>query len=431
MSVTPAAFSAALTPLWPSGATAAAVAVSGGPDSLALALLAAAWAKEQGVALTALTVDHGLRPESATEAGQVGRWLADRRIPHQTLRWDGVKPTANIQAIARQARYDLLASWCRAHGVSVLLLGHHADDQIETFLLRLGRGSGLRGLSGMRPVTACAGVTVLRPLLDFSKADLQATVAAAGQAWLEDPSNHHPHFSRSQVRDLAAQLPAAGISAQRVLLAVRNLQRASDAIDTLVAERLRLACDMRPEGYAVLSEAALEGPDELALRTLAAVLQMVGGKIQTGRLDALEALLTELRQAQRVRRTLQGCGVVREAAGALRVWRELADVAPRTDAVDGMIWDSRFRITLAADAAGLQIGALGTAGWQQIRADLAAPCRVPYPVRLALPALWQGEKILSVSHLGWARPEWTDSCTAVFAPLCHPTIFKGPELTYI
>lgn len=431
MPVTPAAFCAVLTPLWPGGATAAAVAVSGGPDSLALALLAAAWAQERGVTLTALTVDHGLRPESATEAQQVGQWLAERGIPHQTLRWEGVKPTANIQAIARQARYDLLTGWCRAHGVPVLLLGHHADDQIETFLLRLGRGSGLRGLSGMRATAECNGVTLLRPLLAFFKADLQATLTAAGQAWLEDPSNHHPHFSRSLVRDLAAQLPAAGIPARRVLLAVRNLQRASDAIDALVAERLWRACDIRPEGYAVLSQAALEGPDELALRTLAAVLQMVGGKIQTGRLDALEALLAELRQAQPVRRTLQGCGVVREAAGALRVWRELADVAPRTDAVDGMIWDSRFRMTLAVDAAGLQIGALGTAGWRQIKADITAPCRVPYPVRLALPALWQGEKILSVSHLGWARPEWTNSCTAVFAPLCHPTIFNGPELTYI
>jgi tRNA(Ile)-lysidine synthase len=208
VALTPAAFAAVLAPLWPKGAGAAAVAVSGGADSLALTLLMRDWAAAHGVALTALTVDHGLRPESTAEARQVGAWLAARGISHQVLAWDGDKPTANIQATARQARYDLLTSWCRARGAPVLLLGHHADDQIETFLLRLGRGSGLRGLSAMRAIEKRNDIMVLRPFLATPKQALLETLRTCGQPWLDDPSNFDMRFRRSHVRALAAQLPA-------------------------------------------------------------------------------------------------------------------------------------------------------------------------------------------------------------------------------
>jgi tRNA(Ile)-lysidine synthase len=430
--VTAAVFRAALQPLWPDGARAAAVAVSGGPDSLALALLAHSWAQAQGVCLTALTVDHGLRQNSAAEAQQVAAWLAARRIPHQILRWDGPKPTANLQALARKARYDLLTGWCNAHRVPVLLVGHHADDQIETFLLRLGRGSGLKGLAGMRAAEAWNGVPLLRPLLGISRAALRETLIAAGQPWLEDPSNHDPRFSRSPVRELAVRLPAAGIPPQRVLLGLRNLQRASAAIDAIVTERLQHHCTVRPTGDAVLAPTALHGPDELALRTLATLLQHVGGAGQTGRLVALEALLQALRQPAPLRRTLQGCLVRRESAGdAVQFCREPAAVTARISAADGGMWDNRFRITLAAAATNLQIAALGADGWRQVRATRNFSCRVPDPVRLTLPALWRGDTLLAVSLLGWALPGWADSYTAVFAPLPHPAIFKGAELTYI
>lgn len=147
-----------------------ALAVSGGSDSMALALLASAWAEAKGGEATALIVDHGLRRGSAAEAGRVRAWLRARGIGCRILRWRGAKPAANLQAAARAARYALLTGWCRKAGILHLLLAHQQDDQAETLLLRLGRGSGLDGLAAMAPLASGADLRLLRPLLDFPRA---------------------------------------------------------------------------------------------------------------------------------------------------------------------------------------------------------------------------------------------------------------------
>ena len=159
-----------------------AVAVSGGPDSLCLCLLAAGWAAARGGAVSALIVDHGLRPEAAAEARQVAAWLRARRIDHHVLRWAGAKPATGIQAAAREARYRLLGDWCRAAGVLHLLLGHHLDDQAETVALRQARQSGAEGLAGMAAVRELAGLRLLRPFLTVPKTRLLATLEGAGPA---------------------------------------------------------------------------------------------------------------------------------------------------------------------------------------------------------------------------------------------------------
>ena len=141
-----------------------AAGVSGGADSMALAVLLHAWAGARGGRVTALTVDHGLRPEAAREARRAGRTLRSLGIGHRSLRWEGPSPTANLQAEARRIRYGLLEDWCARHGVLQLALAHHRDDQAETLLLRLGRGSGLDGLAAMSPVSARAHIRLLRPL---------------------------------------------------------------------------------------------------------------------------------------------------------------------------------------------------------------------------------------------------------------------------
>lgn len=152
-----------------------AVAVSGGADSLALTLLADEWARSRGGAVLALTVDHGLRPEAADEARMVGRWLAARGIAHAILHYRGERPVANIQARARALRYRLLLDRCRAEGVVHLLIAHHREDQSETVLLRLGRGSGVSGLAAMRPIMEMPEARILRPLLSIPRARLAET----------------------------------------------------------------------------------------------------------------------------------------------------------------------------------------------------------------------------------------------------------------
>ena len=177
-----------------------AVAVSGGPDSLALLLLAERWAAARGGSVWALHVDHGLRPESAAEAARLAGWLAARGIPCRILRWPGPRPASRVQATARAVRLALLEEACAQAGILHLLLAHHADDQRETVAMRASRGGAQAGLAGMAAVRETAFVRILRPLLDLPKARLRATLEALGQPWIEDPSNHDPRFERARLR---------------------------------------------------------------------------------------------------------------------------------------------------------------------------------------------------------------------------------------
>ncbi|WP_244434174.1 tRNA lysidine(34) synthetase TilS, partial [Azospirillum sp. B506] len=187
-------------------APAVAVGVSGGGDSVALVLLLRHWVAERGGTLLALTVDHGLRPESGDEAAAVGQAMARLGVPHRVLRWEGTKPSAGVQAAARTARHRLLGAACAGAGILHLALAHHRDDQAETVLLRLARGSGIDGLAGMAPVRADGAVRVIRPLLGFSHDRLLATCRAEGVDWIEDPSNHNPRFARARLRAARALL---------------------------------------------------------------------------------------------------------------------------------------------------------------------------------------------------------------------------------
>lgn len=193
-----------------------AVAVSGGPDSLALAILADRWARARGGTAWALTVDHGLRPESAAESEIVGGWLAARRIPHAVLSWEGAKPATGIQEAARTARYRLLTAWCAARGCLHLLLAHHREDQAETFLIRRRAGSGMDGLAGMAAVRELPHVRLVRPLLAVAKTRLVALLGAEGQDFLRDPSNANPIFERSRLRlAISAEAIEAAVAAAK------------------------------------------------------------------------------------------------------------------------------------------------------------------------------------------------------------------------
>jgi len=179
-----------------------AVAISGGPDSVALLLLAAAAFPGR---VSAITVDHGLRAGAAAEAAIVAAQCAARGIPHATLLWTGDKPSANIHAAARDARYGLMADWCAAHGIAILLTAHHADDQAETLLMRLARASGSGGLAGIRVRRDLGqGVVLVRPLLGTRRDALAAVVATSGWHPVDDPSNRDPRYARTHARRLLA-----------------------------------------------------------------------------------------------------------------------------------------------------------------------------------------------------------------------------------
>ena len=218
-----------------------AVGVSGGPDSLALVLLVDRWARQRGGQAWALTVDHGLRAESAMEARVVAGWLAARGIPHDTLTWAGTwtgdKPTTGIQEAARDARYRLLTGWCRAHGVLHLLTAHHRQDQIETHLIRRRAGSGTDGLAAMSAVRELPGCRLVRPLLAVPPARLLAVLAEEYQPFLRDPSNLDPAFERARLRTAGDRAGEAPSDAAFAMLREHGRRRMAGehALDALIA----------------------------------------------------------------------------------------------------------------------------------------------------------------------------------------------------
>lgn len=386
------------------------VAVSGGADSLALALLAARWARDRGGEALALTVDHGLRPDSAAEAARVGGWLAARGISHRILAWEGEKPRSDLQAAARDARYRLLGEACAGLGILHLLLAHHLDDQAETVLLRLGRGSGLDGLAAMAPERPTPWGRLLRPLLSVPRARLEAALRHMGQDWVNDPSNANPVFARARMRRLAPVLTAEGLSAGRLAAAARALARARDAVDAMVAEAAARHVVLDPAGYALLDPAALAGmPEEAGLRLLARLLLAVGGEAHTPRLERLERLYAALRDGSGGARTLSGCRIVPQGRSVV--------ICREPERVEGMLsltpgtrirWDGRFEAVVAADAPpGLRLGALGNQGRRKVTELLGRTRPEPVPACACptLPALYHERGILAAPYLGYNRDE--------------------------
>lgn len=374
-----------------------AVAVSGGRDSLALALLADAWARERGGAVLALTVDHGLRAESAAEAARAGEWLTARGIAHRVLAWQGDKPAANLQAAAREARYALLRRACGEAGILHLLTAHHRDDQAETLLLRLGRGSGLFGLAGMAAESVFPECRLLRPLLPVSREALAATCRAFDQPWIDDPSNGRADYARVRLRGLAPLLAAEGLTAERLAATADRLGRARAAQESAVAAVLAAAVDLHHDlGFAALDpDPLLAAPEEVGLRALAAVLACVGGGAYAPRLESLEGAYGRLGQEPL---TVAGCRIVRRGGGWI-VCREAGRAAAPVPLAAGA-WDGRWTWPAPTAAAeDYSIGAVGEGGLLHVPREVRRG--LPAVVVEGLPALERGGVPVAVAPLQW------------------------------
>lgn len=306
-----------------------AVAVSGGGDSLALMHLLADFARARGLPPPiVLTVDHGLRPASGKEARQVAAWAKAAGLKAHILKWRGAKPARGLEAAAREARYRLMGTWLRKNAIATLFVGHTQDDQAETFLLRLARGSGLDGLSAMRalapfPLPGFETLSLRRPLLALERDALRAFLTARGQAWLEDPMNQDTAFDRVKIRGARAALEAAGLSAARIAAAAAHLSRARAALEVMTEAVLARAARPVPEGVLLDPAALAAAPPEVALRALAAVLMAVSGAAYRPRFESLERLLAALTSVGGIRgQTLHGCHIGPVPGGALLVRRE-------------------------------------------------------------------------------------------------------------
>ena len=302
------------------------LAVSGGPDSIAMMWLAARWrrALKRGPQLIAVTVDHGLRSEAAREAREVKHLAKILDLPHRTLRWSGAKPKTGLPAAARDARYRLLAKAARAAGATHVLTAHTRDDQAETLLMRMSRGSGIAGLGAMARQSQRDGVVLARPLLQVPKARLVATLKKAKISFADDPTNRDTGFTRPRLRAIMPALAAEGFDARNLSRLAARLARANTALELLVdgAERYLALGQLDPDhaGFDATAFAALA--EEIRLRLLLRRIDRVGheGPAELGKVEALLAALDRGPAKGRIRlkQTLAGA-LVSLADGRIRI----------------------------------------------------------------------------------------------------------------
>lgn len=370
------------------------VAVSGGSDSTALLVLL----HEAGADLRAVTVDHGLRPEAASEARAVARLCGQLGVPHETLRWQD-RPEGNLQAAARAARYRLMTDWARARGIGVIALGHTLDDQAETFLMRLRRGSGVDGLSAMAEVTERAGLLWWRPLLDLRREELRAMLRARGIGWAEDPSNEDSRFERVRTRRALAALEELGLTPEALAETAARMRRARAALVEQTRALAEAAAEARAVGSVRLDVAALAAaPEEIRLRLLAHALMWVSGAEYRPRLEPLQALWRAAVGGRAA--TLSGCLAAPLDRGQVEIVREPATmeriVAPSAPG----LYDGRWEVGAGAG----EIRPLGEDGlallpdWRtsaESRAALAAS-----------PSLWADGELRAAPFAG-RQGDWT------------------------
>lgn len=379
-----------------------AIGVSGGPDSLALALLIQRWADDRSGSLLAVTIDHGLRAEASAEAVETGRQLAGRGIDHQIATWRPGEPGAVGQAKAREARYRLLARVCRSRGYSTLLLAHHRGDQAETLLQRLEHGTGPMGLAAMAPVGLRRGIRVLRPLLAIPKARLEATCRAAGLVPVRDPTNENITHERPALRRLLAQGGEAAAQA-RVAAFARAAGRGRTAAGHLDAEAARasLGC-IRPvsAGYAWLDAGRLAAVGPLAAERAVGLLVAAIGGAEYARGEGLEGFTAWLRsgaaegRGKTFGRVYARRGRDERDRPSILVCREPANLQERGLGGSATpLWDDRFRIDLRP--VGLPTGRLAALG-AELGNEFKEIWACPSDVARTLPGLWLNGEIVAL-----------------------------------
>lgn len=334
-----------------------AVAVSGGADSLALTLLLQHFCQSRNIKLVALTVDHGLREKSEKEAEQVRNWLAAQDIELHILTWIGHKPNANIHDEARNARYRLMGQWCADNEILHLFLAHHKQDQAETFLMRLFRGSGIDGLSAMKTISEfpTAKTTgnfpkIVRPLLDVDKARLEDYLRQSGQEWIEDPSNENKKFTRVQIRELLQNSEIEGLNVDRLSATATRMQRVRSLLEEQTGTAESDYVSYSEFGYARLDRDFHKNlHEEISLRLLSQILKNIGGSEYPPRHQKLMALLDNLEKSEFSGQTLSGAIIFQISEGQIIFTRELKDVPLEINISKAKqcLWDNRYLLEIA------------------------------------------------------------------------------------
>jgi len=372
--------------------TALGIAVSGGSDSVALLHILAGLRGQHDVKLRAVTVDHRLRAEAAQEARQVGVLCEGLGVPHDVLEWRDWDGSGNLQNEARAARYALMGEWARRYDLPVVALGHTANDQAETVLMRLARRAGVDGLSGMPARHAAHDVDWVRPLLRISRQDLRDYLMARDVVWSEDPSNDDLGYDRIKARRALEQLSVLGIDVETLTVVADNMSDARKALDwqSFLAAREFGCIDA---GAVVYSARKMRTqPDEIQRRLLVHAIRWIMRKDYPPRREAIASVRHRLEQG--TGSTVDGCQIVIHQ-GQVWIFREYNAVANLRDQPYD-VWDGRWRLHCTEPVlalAGLEVRALGAAGLSQLK-DWRDTQR-PRAMLMGSPSVWQGERLLA------------------------------------
>ena len=379
------------------------IAVSGGGDSMALLHLFARWSAKTGHPIAAVTVDHGLRDGSAKEAAGVAKYCAEIGVEHEVLLWQDWDGHGNLQAVARDARYRLMADWAARNGVGGIVLGHTKDDGAETYVMRLSRKAGVDGLAAMDTEFERGGMRYARPLWMVTRKELRDYLTRNDVAWVEDPSNYDVDFERVRVRKALSELAGLGLGADALQHSSIVMRQARDALEFYTAqEARRLAVAI---GADLVMPHKPDVPDEIARRLRAKAVQWMGHMPYPPRLTSMLHLMEGL--SLEGTHTLGGA-VVTMKDGQLRFARELNAV--RMSACKTTeIWDGRWTFD-GPHADDLHVRALGEGiilcpDWRE--------AGLPRLSLMASPAIWQGNHLVSAPLAGYSQG-WTARIVADF-----------------
>ena len=284
------------------------VAVSGGPDSLALAFLAKIYSIKKKLISKFLIVDHKIRPDSTKEAHTVKKILSKHLINAEILTCRGNKPIKNIQSLARKKRYEILFAESDRLKIDNILLGHHKNDLFENFFIRMLRGSGLKGLVSLDKEVKSGKKNLLRPLIDYKKEDLIFIAKFVFNFYVEDPTNKDENFKRIKIRKLIEDLRENGLDEKKLFKTIKNLKYSNNVVEFYVSENLKKnSIYSKRKNKLVLNRYFFEQPYEVIFRSLSEAIKMVGKKYYLVRGKKLDKIIKDIIKDQFFKGTLGGC----------------------------------------------------------------------------------------------------------------------------
>ncbi|MDC3263104.1 tRNA lysidine(34) synthetase TilS [Pelagibacterales bacterium] len=381
-----------------------AVAVSGGPDSLALTILLKKFSIKNNIELRALSIDHDLRSSSKDELKWLASELKEKKIKHKIIKWKNLKPNSNILSNARDKRYELLLKECERLNIRYLFTGHHLDDQVENVLLRLIRGSGIKGLGSLQEQFKFtkSKVNILRPLLRYPKKSLISFLATEKQKYILDPTNFDSKFDRSRVRKVSSHLINEGLNNRRLLSTIKNLKNANNSINYLINSSLKSFVKVNSRGIIfILLERFVLLPEEVKFRSLSKLLKFVGKGKSTPRSKNILNILSSISENNFKNLTTAGC-LIKKKNKQIFILPEVTRKLSTTKITsNNFIWNDQYKIIMENDfAKGLSVQYLGANGLMSLPKKYNDKLMKDlYPASYL--SLWKGKKLVAVPDVNY------------------------------